>query len=297
MAKISVVINTWNEEKNLPRALGSAYKLADEIIVVDMHSSDKTVEIAGRAGAKVYFHKPTGYVEPARNFALRQAQGEYIFVLDADEEIPPSLVVKLRQLVEKGQADFYRIPRKNIIFGKVLKHSRWWPDYNIRFFKKGSVEWSEVIHSVPITRGQGQDLAAQEKYAIVHHNYATVGQYIERMARYTDIQAKGLVKGGYKFSWQDLARKPLAEFLSRFFAGEGWRDGGHGLLLCLLQAFSELVVYAKVWELQKFGQVPLKRSEIGQVALGAGGEVEHWLVQSGMRRISLPKRVLRKLLS
>ena len=117
---ISVVINTRNEEKNLPRCLASVKGLADEIVVTDMESIDKTVEIAKKAGAKVFKHKQTGYVEPARNYAISKATGEWILILDADEETPPSLVKKLKQLVKTGKADYYRLPRKNIVFGRWL---------------------------------------------------------------------------------------------------------------------------------------------------------------------------------
>ena len=173
MTEISVVVNTWNEEENIRRCLSSV-KWADEIVVVDMHSTDKTVEIARKFGAKVFFHQYTGYVEPARNFALRCAQGKYILVLDADETTPATLARKLKKIAKENKFDFVRIPRKNIIFGKWIKHSRWWPDYNIRFFKKGKVTWSDKIHSVPLIRGKGKDLEAKEVNAIVHYHYQSI---------------------------------------------------------------------------------------------------------------------------
>jgi (heptosyl)LPS beta-1,4-glucosyltransferase len=252
MAKISVIVNTWNEEKNIKRCLESIKNLASEIIVVDMYSADKTVKIAKKFGAKISFHKFTSYVEPARNFALRQAQGDWILILDADEEISPDLAKILKDLTTYREINFYRLPRKNIIFGKWVKHSRWWPDYVIRFFKKGSVRWSEKIHSVPLTRGEGKDLEAKEINAIIHYNYNSINQYLEHLNRYTKIQAEDLIKSGYKFSWRDMLKKPMGEFLSRFFVGESYKDGLHGLVLSLLQAFSELIKYLKVWEKEKF---------------------------------------------
>lgn len=295
-AMISVVINTRNEEKNLPRAIASIRGLADEIVVVDMESEDKTAEIAKKAGARIFLHKPVGYVEPARNFAISKATGGWILILDADEEISESLAKKLKKLAEKPQAEFYRLPRKNIIFGKWIKHTGWWPDYNIRFFKKGAVQWSEVIHSVPETRGDGMDLPQDEEYAIIHHNYQTVLQYLERMIRYTDIQAKFLIKDGYKFSWQDLVRKPTAELLGRFFANEGYKDGVHGLALSILQGFSEFVVYLRVWEHDKFKEKELDKTEIDNELTNSGKDITYWLEQSGIRKRNLVKIVARKLL-
>lgn len=296
-AKISVVINTLNEEKNLPRVLLSVKDLASEIVVVDMESSDATREIAKKANAKVYTHKPTGYVEPARNFALSKATGDWILILDADEEIPQSLSKKLITLAKnpKGR-DFFRLPRKNIIFGQWVRHSRWWPDYNIRFFKKGSVLWNEIIHSVPETHGIGWDLPAQESLAIVHHEYNSISQYLVRLDRYTTVQARHKIADGYKFSWRDLFQKPTSEFLSRFFAGEAYKDGVHGLALSLLQAFSEVVLYLKIWEMEKFKVVNLDNAEVENEFTKAEGEIDHWLVTKRMRRPTILNKVLRRLI-
>lgn len=252
MTKISVVINTINEEAQLPGCLASVAGFADEVVVVDMHSDDATVEIAKKAGASVYEHKRTGYVEPARNFALSKATGEWILLLDADERLPSTLKSKLKKITANPSADYFTIPRKNIVFGKWLTHSRWWPDYNVRFFKAGKVAWSDEIHSVPKTLGKGADLPATEKNAIEHYNYTSIGQFIDRLNRYSGVQAKELVSEGYKFSWTDLVSKPAGEFFSRYFYGKGYLDGLHGLAVALLQAMSELVVYLKVWELAGF---------------------------------------------
>jgi len=252
MAKISVVVNTLNEEKNLPRALSSIRDFADEIIVCDMYSEDKTLEVAKKFGAKIFKHKKTNFVEPARNFAINCAQGDYILVLDADEEIPQTLTQELKRIAKENAFDYILIPRKNIIFGKWIQHSRWWPDYLVRFFKKGKVSWKDKIHSTPITEGKEFKLSVNEKNAIIHHHYSSLNQYLERMVRYSQIQAEELLSSGYQFKWQDLLRKPLSEFLSRFFVGEGYRDSLHGLVLSFLQAFSEFLVYVRIWEKEGF---------------------------------------------
>lgn len=250
--KISVVINTLNEEKNITRVIKGVL-WADEIIVCDMYSEDNTVQIAKRLGAKVIFHKRVNFVEPARNFAISKASNDWILILDSDEEIPRSLAERLKEMVAKPiVSDFVEIPRKNIIFGKWMKASGWWPDYQVRFFKKGKVIWSDKIHSQPQADGEQLILSAEEKYAIVHHNYQTVGQFIERMNRYTSVEAEQLIKQGYQFKWRDLVEKPLGEFLSRFFGNKGFEDGLHGLTLSFLQGLSFLVVYLKIWENTKF---------------------------------------------
>jgi (heptosyl)LPS beta-1,4-glucosyltransferase len=253
MPKISVVINTWNEAQNIKRCLESV-KWADEIIVVDMYSEDKTKEIAKKMGARVFSYKYSFICEPARNFAISKVTGDWILILDADEEVSPFLAKTLQELAQDPQNfTYFRFPRKNIIFGKWIKHSLWWPDYIIRFFKKGQLRWSPKIHSVPLTRGEGKDLDAKEINAITHYNYQTISQYLERLIRYTKIQADDLIDSGYKFDWRDMLKKPMGEFLSRFFVGEGHKDGLHGLVLALLQAFFELVKYLRVWEKENFG--------------------------------------------
>jgi len=273
--KISAVINTYNEEKNIERCLKSVKDLAEEIIVVDMYSTDRTVEIAKKYKAKVFFHKYTRYVEPARNFALTKATGDWIFLIDADEEASQTLVEKLKKIAAAEEADFVEIPRKNIIFGRWIEHSRWWPDYLIRFFRKGQVSFLEEIHQPPQTEGKGLKLEAEEKNALIHYNFQTISQFIERLNRYTDIQSEELFQKGDRFNWKNLIIKPTDEFLSRFFAGEGYKDGIHGLVLAGLQAFSEFVLYLKVWEKEGFeGQ---EINEIGSISLKAIHDYLYWL--------------------
>ncbi|OGM08957.1 hypothetical protein A2159_02095 [Candidatus Woesebacteria bacterium RBG_13_34_9] len=297
MGRISVVINTLNEEKNLPRVLTSIKDFADEIVVVDMYSDDRTQELAKKFGAEVYEHKKTGYVEPARNFAINKAEGDWILILDADEEITKILANNLKRVSESSDsADYYRLPRKNIIFGKWIKHSRWWPDYNIRFFKKGAVLWSEIIHSVPETHGVGSDIEAVEENAIIHYHYETVEQFIERLNRYTSEHAKTIIVNGYKFKWNDLIRKPFNEFLGRYFQGEGYKDGIHGLALSGLQAFSEFVKYLKIWQFEKFKEGDSEIELVVNEMKEAESDLHYWQSDVLLKVVGgLKHRIKRKL--
>lgn len=295
MSKISVVINTYNEEKTLPKALDSVKKLADEVVVCDMHSSDQTVEIAKKAGAKVYKHKRVDYVEPARNFAISKATGDWVLILDPDEEISSSLAKKLLNISKKPGANYYRLPRKNLVFNKWLKHSLWWPDYNIRFFKKGSVSWNEVIHAVPMTQGKGKDLDAKETNAIIHHHYKSIDQYLERLNRYTTVQKRIKEKEGYKFNYLDLIKKPIGEFLSRFFYGEGYKDGLHGIALAALQGFSEFILYLKLWQDEGFKEEKLNLEILKKETKNIRKEVNYWFADSLVKETgSVVERIKRK---
>ncbi|MCX6704823.1 MAG: glycosyltransferase family 2 protein, partial [Candidatus Woesebacteria bacterium] len=237
---------------------------------------DKTVEVAKSLGAKVFTHKKTGYVEPARQFAISKASNPWVLILDADEEVPQGLTLQIQKILNNPKADYYRIPRKNIIFGKWIKHTLWWPDYNIRLFKKGMVSWNEIIHAVPMTQGVGGDIEAKEEFAIIHHNYDSVEQYLDRMNRYSTEHAILLVKEGHKFSWKDLIIKPSNEFLSRYFFGQGYKDGLHGLALSLLQAFSELTIYLKVWQEEKFTDQTPKVGDVITVIRNQEKDLHYW---------------------
>lgn len=276
MAKISVVINAQNVEPDLPRVLASVKNFADEIVVVDQGSTDKTSEIAKKYGAKIYNHESVEYVEKTRNFAISKASNEWVLILDPDEEVPSTLKTEIAKKIKTGKVDYFRIPRKNIIFGKWISHSLWWPDYQIRLFKKGKVSWSEIIHSVPITTGKGADFPIREDMAILHHNYDSMEEYLERLNRYTTVQSKLLAGEGYKFVWQDLIKKPLTEFIRRYFIGEGYKDGIHGLALALLQSFSELSLYIKVWQKDGFKEENVEGGEIVSEMRKAEKELHFW---------------------
>jgi (heptosyl)LPS beta-1,4-glucosyltransferase len=295
-SKLSVVINAQNSEADLPRCLASIKNLADEIVVIDQSSTDKTAEIAKKTGAKVFSHESVKYVELARNFAISKATGDWILVLDPDEEVSGSLAKKIKETIEEGGVDYYRIPRKNIIFGHFMEHAHWWPDYNIRLFRKGAVSWSEVIHAVPFTQGKGMDFEAKEDLAIVHYHYSSIESYIERMNRYTSIQADRKVKSGYKFVWRDMLTRPTNEFLSRYFGDEGYKDGPYGLALSLLQGFSELVFYLKIWQAEKFSDKEMDLPEVIEEMREREHDLHYWQGDSMYKQSgNLKDRVIRKL--
>lgn len=285
---LSVVITAWNEEENIGRAISSVKKIADEVVVVvDKSTTDKTADVAKKMGAKVHWHVHTGIVEPMRNFSISKARGDWILVLDADEEIPVSLVGEIQKIVSHPQADYYRLPRKDIIFGKWIKSQHWWPDYVYRLFKKGSVTWDDAIHSIPFTRGKGADLPPDETHAIIHHHYTSISQYVDRLNRYTDHQIQHPIGSGYSFSWTDLITKPISEFLNQFFARQGYKEGVHGLALSGLQMFSELVLYLKLWQHSQFVTSEISVDEITHQLTLKAREYHWWATQARIDRAPL----------
>lgn len=274
--KISAVINTRNEATKLTKCISSLKGFATEVIVVDMYSKDKTVQIAKSLGAKVFRHKPLSWVEPARNYAINKCRGDWILILDPDEYITTTLKKELKKISQRTDISFVRIPRKNLIFCKWMKHSNMWPDYLIRFFKKDQIKWKKEIHSQPETLGEGVTLLDSEKLAIRHNNYTDIDDFIKRALRYSETQANELIKNDYKLKTSDLLLKPIQEFNSRFFANFGYKDGFHGLSFCLLQAVAIGFIYLKVWQIQGFEDKSLAKESFVSATLESNYEYNHW---------------------
>lgn len=250
MATVTALVHTKNSEQTLEHCLKSL-KFADQLLVVDMESSDDSRAIAKKHGATVLSHKDVGYVEPARQFGLSHVTSDWTLIVDADEEVPESLAKKLRELMSDPQAvDAYFLPRKNIVFNKWIEHTGWWPDYQFRFFKSGTVTWPNEIHAQPKISGKILELPPDAEFALVHHNYQTIEQFLDRMNRYTSIEVE---KG--QNSSQSTSHNPNRipsefsnEFARRFFADEGFLDGGHGLALSYLQSMYQVIVELKHWQ-------------------------------------------------
>lgn len=248
--KLSAVVNTKNCADTLEQCLHSL-SFVDEIVVVDMHSSDDTLNIAHQYTEQIFQHEDVGYVEPARNFAISQAQGDWILIADADEVVPKALATRIKEIIATGQDDCYFLPRKNIIFKHWINKAGWWPDYQLRLFRKGCVKWQDQIHSQPLIKGSAMKLPTQEKYALVHHHYQTVSQYIQRLNRYTDAEviSKEVENSA---TVQSFTLAFHQEFLRRFFSEEAIELGSHGLALSYLQSFYQLATQLKLWEEKRF---------------------------------------------
>ena len=248
---ISVVVNTFNEEKNIAYALRSVRSWASEIVVVDMHSDDRTVEIARQFGAKVYQHERLGFADPARAFAIAQTTGQWVFILDADEVAPVGLGRKLASLAEGDEWDVVWIPRLNYLLGAQLHHTGWGldTDHQPRFFRRGSLVATATIHDFlkPVSGARIHRLPPDENVAIVHFNYLDVNHFLEKLNRYTTIEAEQAPadKNGSPLAgvWQ-----ASREFYRRFVALQGYRDGWRGFYLSAFMAFYRLSAAAKLAE-------------------------------------------------
>jgi glycosyltransferase involved in cell wall biosynthesis len=244
---LCAVVLTKNREKDLPELFGSL-GFADEVLVVDDYSTDETVKVAKKLGARVVKRRLDDFASQ-RNFALEQTQADWVLFIDADERVSKELAEEITRVVadddeEKKAAAAYRIPRANKIFGRVMRHSGWAPDERIVLFRRGRGRFVGAVHERPEIDGKVGRLTR----SIAHDNYQDLDQFLDKARWYSKLAAQDLVDSGYRFKWQDLLGAPVEEFLRRFLAWEGYRDGLHGLALSLLQAFVTFQVYLRVWQ-------------------------------------------------
>ena len=254
---ISVVVNTLNEEHRLPLALRSVRGWVDEIVVVDMHSDDRTVAVAEAFGARIFLHERLSYADPARAFALAQATGEWVLILDADELVPYPLSRRLREVATADEVDIVSIPWRNYLLGAALDHTGWGlgQDRHRRFFRRGSVTVRADIHDYLHAEGGARvlDLPVEPGLAVVHFNYRDVTQFVEKLNRYTSIEAAAAAAAGRRGGAARATVGALREFAGRFVRRGGWRDGWRGFYLSALMAMYRLVVAAKLEESRRNG--------------------------------------------
>lgn len=248
---ISAVTVNFNEAEKLKKCLQSLAGFADEIIVLDLGSKDQSLDICKKYQAKVFKHEFVPYVEKVRNLSVSKAQGEWVLVLDPDEVLADTLKERLKQVVSEDKYQVVNIPRKNIFFGRWIAHTNWWPDKQVRFFKKGTVKWSDKIHEYPAVSGKVLNLENREDLAIRHFGYRSVNEFIDRQTRYSAIEAGNLYSSGVKFSLGLFFWKPAREFLVRFIRHCGFLDGFYGFALTYLMMIYKLQVMIKLWELEK----------------------------------------------
>lgn len=246
---ISVIIITKNEEEMLPGALKTV-RWADEIVLVDTGSNDKTVSIAKKVGARVVESNGNNFSE-WRNTGLKEARGEWLLYLDADERITPGLKNEISKVISEGNTQYaaYAIPRKNIILGREFKHGGFWPDYVKRLYKKSSLsKWEGELHEEPVIKGEMGHLNNPMEH-IKHEDFS---QMVEKTNKWSEVEAKLMYEAGHPP--MNIPRFLTAmgrEFLHRMILKRGFLDGPEGIMFAMYQVYSRFVSYAKLWELQE----------------------------------------------
>lgn len=253
MQKISAVINTRNEENNVRYCLDTL-KWCDEIIVVDMESEDRTVDIVREYTDKVFNFEKAGYMEPAREFAVEKAAGEWILLVDADEMVTKSLSEALLKITERNDVDVVEVPFKHYIMGDWVQNSGWGYSPMPRFFRKGSMNFTNTIHGYMDVSPDARviQLVPTEQNCIIHFNYRDSTHFIEKLNRYTSVEAGHLYERGQNFRYGRMFLAALREFHGRYVKGKGYRDGVRGFALSTLMAFYRILTYIKLWEMREF---------------------------------------------
>ncbi len=242
MAQLTVVILTKNEERNILACLESV-AWADEVVVFDSFSEDRTVEMAQKWGATVHQH-PFRHYADQRQAALEQVGSDWIFFVDADERATPQLAQEVREVISWETKAGWWVPRRNYIFGRCIRHAGWSPDYQLRLLRRGKAQYDpkREVHEIVILDGEEGYL----KNTLTHYNYDTVADFIARQEFYVDYEASILYKQGIRPKWRNFILQPVREFWRRYVSLQGYKDGSHGLFLSLLMAYYNFVMYSRL---------------------------------------------------
>jgi (heptosyl)LPS beta-1,4-glucosyltransferase len=250
---ISAIVIAHNQVDLLKKCL-SSLSWVDEIIVVDLESTEDVSSVAAKFKATYKKNSQVQIVEQVRQKSLQYATHEYVLFLDPDETIPPALAKVLIFSLQNNPA-FVKIPRANYIFGKWIEHTLWWPDYQVRLFQKEKISWPTTLHAQPTVEGEGITLPPVEENAIHHLNYVTLDEWIDKNRRYAKENAAELLESSTIFTLSDALKKSIGEITRRFFKSYGYADGLHGLMLSILQSFYYFLVYAYYWEGKKYAEL------------------------------------------
>ena len=249
MDRISAVLITKNEARNVERCLASLASVADEVIVVDDHSTDGTAELCQRLGARVVQQAWLGF-GPQKNLGNSLASHDWILSVDADEALDPTLQAAVAAAKAQGLRGAYELSRLNWYYGRFIRHGLEYPDRKIRLFPRAGVAWNaSLVH-------EGLALAAPLEVTrldghLLHYTYARVEEHVAKANRYTTLAAEDAFRRGVQPSLWKLLGSPVAVFLKSYLLKRGFLDGIHGLVLAVLHANAAFLKRAKLWDLRR----------------------------------------------
>lgn len=264
---LSIIVLTKNAEAKLPGCLESVYQLADdmgEIVILDGGSTDKTLEIASKYGARIVKQKRGSY-DTWRNQGKDEAKGEWLFYIDPDERVTSELRKEIELLVGAGPVSrssrphsrhplvAYAIPRRNFVFGKELRHGGWWPDYVLRLIRKDRlIKWEGELHEQPKISAQDKDSAiGYVKHPFIHLKENQLSEMVQKTNKWSEIEAKLLFDTKHpKMTWWRFIRPVVSEVFDRLIVKLGFLDGIPGIIFSVYQGYSVFMRYAKLWEMQ-----------------------------------------------
>ncbi len=250
MVTLSVVIITFNEEANIARCINSVKSIADEIVVVDSYSVDRTAQIARELGAKVYFQTFLGHIEQ-KNFAISKASNKYILSLDADEALSDGLKASILEAKKNWIYDGYEINRLNNYCGKWIRHGAWYPDRKLRLWDSSKGKWAGMN---PHDKFQMSADAKIKKIKgdILHYSFKSIDEHRNKSMNYAEIGARAYHKRGKKYSIFKLLINPVNRFIRDYLFKLGFLDGYYGWIIALINAKEVYLKYR--WLKKLYGQ-------------------------------------------
>lgn len=243
--KLSVTIITYNEERNIARCIKSVEGVADEIIVVDSFSTDRTKAICQTLGVKFVEHAFAGHIQQ-KNYAVAQATYNHVLSLDADEELSEELQKSVLEAKQNWSADAYRFNRFNNYCGKWIHYSGWYPDCKIRLFDKAKATWGGQNPHDKIILGA----KAHVKFLpgdILHYSYFSLEQHLQKIENFSTIFREEMVRKGKRASVFTLIVKPPFRFFKTYVVDLGFLDGFEGFLIAVLSSYQVFLKYTKVY--------------------------------------------------
>ncbi len=254
--KITACIITKNEEAKIRRCLKSLV-WCDEIIVVDSFSSDRTVEIAREFSSRVFEREWAGYAAQ-KQFAWDQASNEWVFWVDADEEVSDALRDEIIRRFESGSLpDGFEMPRMVHYLGQWIRHGNWYPDVKLRLFRRSAVRVSgRRIHEKAEVDGATERL----KNLLFHYTYDSIADQLDTIIRFSKLSAEEKFSSGKRCRWTDLFFRPASIFIRGYFIKQGFLDGMRGMVIAIMNAVDTALKYACLYEMQTAGKTTNSRS-------------------------------------
>lgn len=249
MISLSVVIITFNEERNISRCLQSVKNIADEIIVVDSFSTDKTPDICKNQGVKFIQHKFDGHIEQ-KNRAIALASSDYILSLDADEALSPELEKSVLEVKTNWKYDGYYFNRLTNYCGKWIRHGGWYPDSKLRLFNRTKGKWDGLNPHDKFEMNENNKTGFLQG-DLLHYSYYTIFQHMEQVNKFTEIGALSAFNNGRTVSFPGMIFQPAWKFFRDFIIKGGFLDGYYGYAICRISAHASFIKYLKMRELKK----------------------------------------------
>ena len=240
---LSVIITTFNEEENVEDCIRSVL-WAEEILVVDSFSEDRTVELARAQPVRLLQRKYYGSAAQ-KNWALDRVENEWVLILDADERVPEPLAQEIQETLKNPRAEAYSIRRENVFIDKVIRHSGWATDKVVRLFRKDKGRYpNRRVHADLFIDGE----IALLRNPFLHYTFRSFRQYVEKFVRYAEWGAAQMFREGRKAGIVEIAGRPCWRFFRMYVLQLGFLDGIRGLVVCGLEAFGVFLKYAWLWE-------------------------------------------------